>query len=230
MKSSTERLAIRPTSEVIIGVMYADWIQSYRDLPILINQWANVMRWEKRTRPFLRTAEFLVAGRPHRARDPRRTQRKKSHACSRSIANSRRDYCRRPRGTRAKRSSSERFAGANHTYSIEALMPDGRALQVGDLARTRSELLRAPTTSLIPAEDQTQQYCVDDVVGDVVAHARRAHHDARRRSRLCAFRRRWRRSEVRDRADSEARDTTAVLDAKPAETCSLNLQDAPVSA
>ena len=54
-----ERLAIRPTSEVIIGVMYAEWIQSYRDLPILINQWANVMRWEKRTRPFLRTLEFL---------------------------------------------------------------------------------------------------------------------------------------------------------------------------
>src|SRR5450631_4910121 len=55
----TERLAIRPTSEVIIGTMYAEWVQSYRDLPILINQWANVMRWEKRTRPFLRTLEFL---------------------------------------------------------------------------------------------------------------------------------------------------------------------------
>ncbi len=55
----TERLAIRPTSEVVVGMMYADWVQSYRDLPILINQWVNVMRWEKRTRPFLRTAEFL---------------------------------------------------------------------------------------------------------------------------------------------------------------------------
>jgi prolyl-tRNA synthetase len=54
-----ERLAIRPTSEVIIGTMYAEWVQSYRDLPILINQWVNVMRWEKRTRPFLRTSEFL---------------------------------------------------------------------------------------------------------------------------------------------------------------------------
>ena len=55
----TERLAIRPTSEVIIGVMYAQWVESYRDLPILINQWANVVRWEKATRPFLRTMEFL---------------------------------------------------------------------------------------------------------------------------------------------------------------------------
>src|ERR1700722_2298255 len=55
----TERLTIRPTSEVVIGVMYAEWLQSYRDLPILINQWVNVMRWEKRTRPFLRTLEFL---------------------------------------------------------------------------------------------------------------------------------------------------------------------------
>src|ERR1700680_2793712 len=55
----TERLAIRPTSEVIVGTMYAQWIESYRDLPVLINQWANVMRWEKRTRPFLRTLEFL---------------------------------------------------------------------------------------------------------------------------------------------------------------------------
>src|SRR6202171_5781706 len=55
----SERLAIRPTSEVVVGVIYAQWIQSYRDLPLLINQWANVMRWEKRTRPFLRTLEFL---------------------------------------------------------------------------------------------------------------------------------------------------------------------------
>ena len=64
-----ERLVVRPTSEAIIGTMYAKWVQSWRDLPILINQWANVVRWEKVTRPFLRTTEFLVAGGPHRTRD-----------------------------------------------------------------------------------------------------------------------------------------------------------------
>ncbi len=88
----TERLAIRPTSEVVIGTMYADWVQSYRDLPILINQWANVMRWEKRTRPFLRTLEFLwqeghtahateaeaaAEGRP----DARRLRRRRRERC-----------------------------------------------------------------------------------------------------------------------------------------------------
>ena len=90
-----ERLAIRPTSEVIIGTMYAEWLQSYRDLPILINQWANVMRWEKRTRPFLRTLEFLWQeghtahatgargggrGRAHARRLPRRRRERRRGA------------------------------------------------------------------------------------------------------------------------------------------------------
>ena len=90
----TERLAIRPTSEVIIGVMYAEWIQSYRDLPVLINQWVNVMRWEKRTRPFLRTLRILVARRAHRARD-RDGGGRRGRADARNLSRGRRRRLRR---------------------------------------------------------------------------------------------------------------------------------------
>ncbi len=122
-----ERLAIRPTSEVIIGTMYAQWIQSYRDLPILINQWANVMRWEKATRPFLRTLEFLwqEGHTAHATEQEAQAEAAQMLGIYREVAE----------GTVAvpvvvgEKSSSERFAGANHTFSLEALMPDGKALQ-----------------------------------------------------------------------------------------------------
>ena len=107
-----ERLAIRPTSEVIIGVTYKDWIQSYRDLPILINQWANVMRWEKRTRPFLRTAEFLW----QEGHTAHATEAEAAEEVARMLDVYRdfaENFCRRPRRTKARKSSSERFAGAN---------------------------------------------------------------------------------------------------------------------
>jgi prolyl-tRNA synthetase len=152
----TERLAIRPTSEVIIGVMYADWIQSYRDLPILINQWANVMRWEKRTRPFLRTAEFLW----QEGHTAHATEAEAAEEVARMLEVYREfaeDFCAVP-VYKGEKSSSERFAGANHTYSIEALMPDGRALQSATSHELGQNFARAYDITYA-AEDQTQQFC-----------------------------------------------------------------------
>ncbi|MGH7737925.1 MAG: proline--tRNA ligase [Candidatus Tyrphobacter sp.] len=123
----TERLAIRPTSEVIIGTMYAKWIESHRDLPVLINQWCNVVRWEKATRPFLRTMEFLW---------------QEGHTAHASASDARdetlrildiyHDFALKVAALpvyAGVKSESERFPGAEETYSIEALMPDGKALQ-----------------------------------------------------------------------------------------------------
>jgi prolyl-tRNA synthetase len=124
-----ERLAIRPTSEVIIGTMYAKWIQSWRDLPVLINQWANIVRWEKVTRPFLRTTEFLWQE-GHTAHETE----EEAEVETRNILALYKEFSE---GVLAMpvldgpKSSSEKFAGAARTYSIEALMGDGRALQAG---------------------------------------------------------------------------------------------------
>ncbi len=122
-----ERLAIRPTSEVIIGVMYAQWIQSHRDLPVLINQWSNVLRWEKATRPFLRTMEFLwqEGHTAHATAGEAREETLKMLEVYREFAE---NVAALPVYAGAK-SASERFPGAIETYSIEALMPDGKALQ-----------------------------------------------------------------------------------------------------
>ena len=123
----TERLAIRPTSEVIIGVMYAQWIESYRDLPILINQWANVLRWEKATRPFLRTMEFLwqEGHTAHATAEEAREETLRMLDVYKEFAE---NVAAVPTYAGIK-SASERFPGAIETYSIEALMPDGKALQ-----------------------------------------------------------------------------------------------------
>ncbi|MDQ6823366.1 MAG: proline--tRNA ligase [Candidatus Eremiobacteraeota bacterium] len=123
----SERLAIRPTSEVIIGVMYAEWIQSYRDLPVLINQWANVLRWEKATRPFLRTMEFLWQE-GHTAHATAEEAREETLRMLDVYEEFARNVVAVPTYA-GKKSASERFPGAVETYSIEALMPDGKALQ-----------------------------------------------------------------------------------------------------
>lgn len=122
-----ERLAIRPTSEVIVGVMYAKWIQSHRDLPVLINQWANVVRWERATRPFLRTMEFLwqEGHTAHATAAQAREETERMLDVYRDVAE---NVAAVPVYAGAK-SASERFPGAMETYSIEALMPDGKALQ-----------------------------------------------------------------------------------------------------
>jgi prolyl-tRNA synthetase len=125
----TERLAIRPTSEAIIGTMYSRWIQSHRDLPVLINQWCNVVRWEKATRPFLRTLEFLwqEGHTVHATAAEAAEEVQRMLEVYREVAE---DVLALP-VIKGRKSEDERFAGAEATYAIEALMPDGKALQAG---------------------------------------------------------------------------------------------------
>ena len=124
-----EELIIRPTSETIIWNTYRNWIQSYRDLPILCNQWANVMRWEMRTRLFLRTAEFLwqEGHTAHATREEAEIEAKKMQDV---YANFAENYMAMP-VIKGVKSESERFAGALDTYTSEAMMQDGKALQAG---------------------------------------------------------------------------------------------------
>ncbi len=151
----TERLAIRPTSEAIVGTMYAQWVESYRDLPILINQWANVVRWEKATRPFLRTMEFLW---------------QEGHTAHASAAQAReetlkildvyRDFAENVAALPVyfgKKSAGERFPGAAETFSIEALMPDGKALQSGTSHDLGQNFARAYDIKFVDA-DRTIKY------------------------------------------------------------------------
>lgn len=128
-KKLEEPLVVRPTSETIINSMFAKWIQSYRDLPLLINQWANVVRWEMRTRPFLRTAEFLwqEGHTCHETEADAEEETLKMLEVYRSFAE---DYMAMPVFC-GRKTDNERFAGALRTYCIEALMQDGKALQAG---------------------------------------------------------------------------------------------------
>ncbi|WP_455169354.1 proline--tRNA ligase [Aegicerativicinus sediminis] len=124
-----EELVVRPTSEAIIWNTYKGWIQSYRDLPILINQWANVVRWEMRTRLFLRTAEFLWQE-GHTAHATKEEAIKEAELMNDVYAEFAETYMAIP-VIRGIKTESERFAGAVETYCIEALMQDGKALQAG---------------------------------------------------------------------------------------------------
>ena len=133
-----EPLIVRPTSEVIIGTLYAKWIQSWRDLPVLINQWANVVRWEKVTRPFLRTTEFLWQE-GHTAHETEAEAQEETL----KILDLYREFAETELAMpviHGQKSESEKFAGASRTYSIEAL--DGRWPRAagGDVAQPRSEL------------------------------------------------------------------------------------------
>jgi prolyl-tRNA synthetase len=125
----TEELIVRPTSEAIIWSTYKKWIQSYRDLPILINQWANVVRWEMRTRIFLRTAEFLWQE-GHTAHQTKAEALAETALMNNVYADFAEQSMAMPVIKGAK-SDSERFAGADATYTIEAMMQDGKALQAG---------------------------------------------------------------------------------------------------
>ena len=124
-----EELIVRPTSETIIWNTYRDWIQSYRDLPLLINQWANVVRWELRTRPFLRTAEFLWQE-GHTAHATKKEAMEEAATIHEVYARFAEDYMAMP-VIKGRKTANERFAGAEETYTIEALMQDGKALQAG---------------------------------------------------------------------------------------------------
>ena len=124
-----EPLAIRPTSETIIGTMCAKWVQSYRDLPLKVNQWCNVMRWEKTTRPFLRTSEFLWQE-GHTAH----ANAEEAETESIEMLNTYREFmenCLAIPAITGRKTEQERFAGAVATYTLEAMMRDGKSLQAG---------------------------------------------------------------------------------------------------
>ena len=124
-----ERLALRPTSETMIGHLYSDWIKSYRDLPVLINQWANVFRWEKKTLPFIRTSEFLwqEGHTAHVDEEEAREETMKMLEIYKEVVE---ELLAIPVYD-GQKTPSERFAGAVDTYSIEAMMKDGKAVQAG---------------------------------------------------------------------------------------------------
>lgn len=124
-----ERLCVRPTSETIICTMYSKWIKSHRDLPLLINQWANVVRWEKTTRPFLRTSEFLWQE-GHTLHSTAEEALQETLLMHKVYADFCEEYLAIP-VIKGQKSEKEKFAGAESTYTIEALMHDGKALQSG---------------------------------------------------------------------------------------------------
>ncbi len=151
-----EPLAIRPTSETIVGYSFARWVQSYRDLPILINQWNNVMRWEKRTILFLRTAEFLW---------------QEGHTAHRTIEEAEertlmmlevyREFAEEDAAMpviMGRKSENEKFAGALRTYAIEALMRDGKALQAGTSHNLGTNFARSFDIQYLDADGQ-RKYC-----------------------------------------------------------------------
>ncbi|HET9002344.1 MAG TPA: proline--tRNA ligase [bacterium] len=151
----SEPLAVRPTSETAIGHMYARWIQSYRDLPVLINQWCNVVRWEKATRPFLRTMEFLwqEGHTAHRTGE-------EAEAEARQMLDVYRDFAETDLSIpvlAGRKPDSERFPGALHSYTIEALMPDGQALQAGTSHNLGQNFARAFNIKFLDS-DNTEKY------------------------------------------------------------------------
>ena len=149
-----ERLAIRPTSETIICSMFADWIHSYRDLPVLINQWCNILRWERRTRLFLRTTEFLwQEGHTfHESRAEAAEEVDRMLDCYRELAE---EWLCIP-VVPGRKTESEKFAGAEYTLSIEAMMSDGWALQAGTSHQLGQNFTRAYGISFSDRENALQ--------------------------------------------------------------------------
>lgn len=128
-KELEEALVVRPTSETIINHMYSNWIKSYRDLPVLINQWANVVRWEMKTKPFLRTTEFLWQE-GHTAHSTPEEAEEETLKMLKVYSDFAYNEAAIP-VIYGRKSENEKFAGAERTYTIEAMMGDGKALQSG---------------------------------------------------------------------------------------------------
>jgi len=155
-KTLEEPLAVRPTSETIIGVSFSEWIQSYRDLPLLINQWSNVVRWEMRTRPFLRTAEFLwqeghTAHATHEDAEARTLQMLDVYA---DVAMNEAAMPVIP----GLKTEGEKFAGALRTYTLEAMMGDGKALQAGTSHNLGQNFAKAFNIQYLDENNQ-RQFC-----------------------------------------------------------------------
>lgn len=149
-----EELIVRPTSETIIWGTYKNWIHSWRDLPILVNQWANVMRWEMRTRMFLRTAEFLWQE-GHCAHATAEESEKRTVQMINLYADFAEKYMAMP-VIKGVKSESERFAGAVNTYTIEALMQDGKALQSGTSHNLGQNFAKAFDVTFVNKENKPE--------------------------------------------------------------------------
>lgn len=149
-----EELIVRPTSETIIWNTYKDWIQSYRDLPLLINQWANVVRWELRTRLFLRTAEFLWQE-GHTAHATREEAEQEAKMILDLYAHFAEEWMAMP-VIKGVKTANERFAGADDTYTIEALMQDGKALQSGTSHFLGQNFARAFDVTFLTKENRQE--------------------------------------------------------------------------
>jgi prolyl-tRNA synthetase len=151
-----ERLAVRPTSEAIIGSLYSKWVHSWRDLPILINQWANIVRWEKVTRPFLRTTEFLW----QEGHTAHKNQQEAEEETLKILMEVYKEYIEKDLAIPVlvgKKSSNEKFAGAVHTYTLEALMGDGKILQAGTSHNLGQNFAKAFDIRFLD-ENQQEQY------------------------------------------------------------------------
>ena len=180
-----EPLVVRPTSETVIGTAFARWVQSWRDLPVLINQWANVVRWEMRTRMFLRTSEFLwqEGHTAHATADEAREETLKMLEVYREFA----ENCLALPVVAGEKPENERFPGAVATYSIEAMMQDGKALQAGTSHFLGTNFAHAQNIRFQNAERRAgvRQY---DQLGRLDPDDRRRHHGPRRRRRLARAR------------------------------------------
>ena len=151
-----EKMAVRPTSEAIICSLYSKWIRSYRDLPLLINQWANIVRWEKTTRLFLRTTEFLW----QEGHTVHKTEEDAQEETLKILFEVYRDYIENDLAIPVvvgKKTSKERFAGALNTYTLEALMTDGKVLQAGTSHNLGQNFAKAFNIKYLD-EDQTEKY------------------------------------------------------------------------
>lgn len=156
-KELEEPLIVRPTSETVVNHMFTQWIKSYRDLPMLLNQWANVVRWEMRTRPFLRTLEFLWQE-GHTAH----ASAEEAEAEAMRMIEVYRDFSENDGAVPVvvgRKSRLERFAGAVHSYSMEAMMGDKRALQAGTSHNLGQNFARAFGTQFLDRDNQLQYIC-----------------------------------------------------------------------
>jgi prolyl-tRNA synthetase len=172
-----EPLVVRPTSETIIWDSFRNWIQSYRDLPLLINQWCNVVRWEMRTRLFLRTAEFLwqEGHTAHATYEDAEEETLRMLGVYRRFAE---EYMALP-VIEGRKTEKEKFAGADHTYSIEAMMGDGKALQAGT-SSSRTEL-RESLRCHVSNRKRNTRIRFRDQLGSLHSDDRRVDHESRRR-------------------------------------------------
>ncbi len=149
-----EELIIRPTSETIINNSFSQWVKSWRDLPVKINQWANVMRWEMRTRPFLRTSEFLwqEGHTAHASKSEAEKESKKMLKVYKELVEKKLAMS----VVAGKKSDSEKFAGALHTYTIEAMMQDGKALQSATSHNLGQNFAKAFDTKYLDKDNKFQ--------------------------------------------------------------------------